>query len=346
MFGNVGRWVAAIALGAAGLVLWTTPAQAAPAGCPAHPAQFVGKTVHIAADADDDVLQCANLAGAKLDGLDLEQFNLQNANLTGATLVNADLLQADLTGATLTGAKFDGATMTQATLKKVNAAGASFTHAKLGQAMLIDATLTGANLTDAYLSQADLTGADLSNAILTGADFDQATMVGTNTTGVIGKPASADGTDLSTGISLPHLSAWVGPGAVLLIVFIIAPIVAARRARRYRTMQVYARAAAYRPQPGPGFPTMPQQPGVPTALQQPGVPTVPQQPGAPTVPQQARPSADLSSVIQSDAPAPYIPTVPEFPAWQPMTTTASMAEASHVVEEAKEKRWFGKQREK
>ena len=342
--------IAALVLGATGLmtgaVLWSAPAQAAPAGvCPAHPAQFVNKPVHLAANASDETLKCANLTGAKLDGLDLSQFDLQYANLTAATLLKTNLTEADLTGANLSAAKLDGATMTQVTLDKANATAASFKDAKLGQASMVGTLMIGANLTDAHLGQADLTDANFTNATLTGADLGQATMTRTIMTNAKGAPAPTDGvddgTDVSTGtsVSLPHIGAWIGPAVVLLIVFVIGPIVSSSRRRARRTVQTYARPAAYTPPPaGTPPPTRTPPPARTPAAPQAPFPTVFQQ----ATPQRSTPPQATPEQLVPQQATPYVPTVPEFPAWQPMTTSASMAEAQHVVEEEKPKRWFRK----
>jgi hypothetical protein len=111
-------------------------------------------------------LGCADLAGANLSGLDLEQLDFTNANLRGANLQNADLTQATLDGANLTGADLAGATLDQA-----SARGTDFSHADMSSVSLIQTDLTGANLDDTSLG---------------GANFGQATFDGTTLTGATG----------------------------------------------------------------------------------------------------------------------------------------------------------------
>jgi hypothetical protein len=88
-------------------------------------------------------------------------LNLFRADLKGAWLVSvrlndANLWSADLSGATLTGANLSG----------TNLFGADLTLANLSLA-----NLTGATLTDANLSGAKLTGATLTDANLSGANL-------------------------------------------------------------------------------------------------------------------------------------------------------------------------------
>jgi hypothetical protein len=332
------RLVMGIVLVTAGLTLGlATPAQAtpakatpsAPAGlCPKHPAQYVNKTVHLAA-AGHDALLCANLSGATLDGLDLTQMDLSYANLSSASLQHANLTQADLTGAQLTNAHFDDADLTQATMKNVSADFASFANAHLGQATITDATMTHTDLTGADLGQADLSNSDFTGATVDGADFTQATLTGTKI-----DRTSGIATDLgsSTGLS-PHVAGWIGAVVCIALAgFVIMIIVAISRASR-RAAALRAQQFVHPGNPAAGTPGpagyIPTQPGAfatyPTAQTPAGVPTT-------LVP----------PVMQGDAATPYLPTVPDIQPWQPMTTSASMAEAANVVEEVKEKRWFGK----
>jgi uncharacterized protein YjbI with pentapeptide repeats len=125
--------------------------------------QLAGADLRSSASELPDELQCADLIGARLDGVDLTQKNLTGAVLRNASLRGADLTQAMLDGADLEGADLSGA--------------------NLGQA-----DLTGANLSSANLSHADLSQATFTNARLDGADISGAQVVETQ-----GDPASTAG---------------------------------------------------------------------------------------------------------------------------------------------------------
>jgi uncharacterized protein YjbI with pentapeptide repeats len=109
-------------------------------------------------------LGCADLAGATLSGLDLEQVDFTDANLRGANLQNADLTQATLDGVNLTGADLAGATLDQA-----SARGTDFSHADMSGASLIQTDLTGANLDDTSLGSANFGQATFDGTTLAGA---------------------------------------------------------------------------------------------------------------------------------------------------------------------------------
>ena len=126
-----------------------------------------------ALDAVDD-LACANLQGADLANLQLDQKDLHGADLRGANLSGADLTQATLTGADFTGADLRKADFTQAHLGTANLTSAKLSGARMGQADLRGATLTGADLTNADLDQVHGEGADFTGANLTGSSFIQA----------------------------------------------------------------------------------------------------------------------------------------------------------------------------
>lgn len=289
---GVNRWAILPALMTVGATLFAAaPAQAAPVRapakvCPAHPARLAGKHVHVGLT-DHDVLTCADLRGAILDGLVLIQFDLRYADLTDASLVDTNLSQADLTGAKLGGAKFEGADLTQATLNDVTAVGTSFKKARLIQATIHAATLTDADLSGADLTQADLTGTDISGATLTGSSFGQATMTGVKKSGTHGHPSSGDGFATPLVFSGFDFPMYVVP-AVIGVFVLLGVLLAVRSARRnIRRSYGYA-----------------------------------------------------TTVSQNRTPVPYRPTVPDVPAWQPSTTTASMEEARNVIEDVGGKRWF------
>jgi Pentapeptide repeats (8 copies) len=367
------RWAVAPALVTFGvIVVMSAPVQAssvrasagrveAPAGvCPKAPANFAGKHVQVK-PGDDEALLCANLKGATLDGLSLGQFDLKYADLTNASLLNTSLAQADLTGAKLAGAKFDGADLTQATLDNVTAAGASFKNAKLIQATIHSATLTNADFTDADLTQVDLTGSDISGATLTGSSMDQATTTGLTKTGTHGNPKTAFGTSGISSSSF-HLIVLIIPAVI--IVFVLIVILLVTRAVRRGMKRTFTYATSY----PMGQPGQPGQPGsqVSAMVNQFLANATNQQAASGYMPGQAPPASGfpgpgfqptaqptqatpgLFSPTAAPAPVPtntstpYIPTVPDVPAWQPALTASSMADASHVIEEEGDKKWFRK----
>ncbi len=97
-----------------------------------------------------------NLRGAELSG----------ANLQGVQLDNAFLVEADFSGSNLRNAQFLGSNMLHADLGQANLDGAD-----LAGTHLMNANLERANLLGASLMEANLTGANLEQAILTGADL-------------------------------------------------------------------------------------------------------------------------------------------------------------------------------
>ena len=99
----------------------------------------------------------ADLHGADLDGVCLDNIDFRNANLKcasfrGAVITNSDFRSADLYGADFCGAFLQGSDFASANLK--------------------NADFTWANLCDADFLNADLTGAYLGEANLKGVDFD------------------------------------------------------------------------------------------------------------------------------------------------------------------------------
>ena len=99
----------------------------------------------------------ADLHGADLDGVCLDNIDFRNANLKcasfrGAVITNSDFRSADLYGADFRGAFLQGSDFASANLK--------------------NADFTWANLCDADFLNADLMGADLGEADIKGVDFD------------------------------------------------------------------------------------------------------------------------------------------------------------------------------
>ena len=101
----------------------------------------------------------ADLHGADLNGICLDNVDFRNANLKctsfrGAVITNSDFRSADLYGADFRGAFLQGSDFASANLK--------------------NADFTWANLCDADFLNADLMGADLGEADIKGVDFDYA----------------------------------------------------------------------------------------------------------------------------------------------------------------------------
>jgi hypothetical protein len=80
-----------------------------------------------------------------------------------------DLTKADLRGANLWRVNLDQANLSGAILRAVDFSGAILSEADLGKASLISADLRGANLSAAYLGGAQLIGTDFCDAMLTGS---------------------------------------------------------------------------------------------------------------------------------------------------------------------------------
>ncbi|MBO3745166.1 pentapeptide repeat-containing protein [Streptosporangiaceae bacterium NEAU-GS5] len=154
-------------------------------------------------------LRCADLTGAKLDGVDLTQKDLTGAILRNASLTEADLTQAyleyaDLRGADLTEADLGQLRAKQADLRKAilvdaDAGQAEFPHADLSGAFLTRAVLTQANLTDAKLVDADLREANLTQVKARTADFTRAKLNGVSATSGSFQHATFVDADLTKG---------------------------------------------------------------------------------------------------------------------------------------------------
>jgi uncharacterized protein YjbI with pentapeptide repeats len=105
----------------------------------------------------------ADMQGALLAGVDLQQVDMRGADLQGADLRDANLWRIDLLGANLREANLNRADLRWARLARSNLTGAS----------LRAANLRGADLRDAEIAGADLRGANLWDAML-GAQYEEA----------------------------------------------------------------------------------------------------------------------------------------------------------------------------
>ena len=121
----------------------------------------------------------ANLSGAVLHSVNLQdavllEALLDRADFAGATFIGADLRAARLRDANLTRANIAGATLIGADM-----GGATMVGADLTKCELRSADLRSSDLRDASLKDADLFDANFSNANLAGADFTGAYLGGT-----------------------------------------------------------------------------------------------------------------------------------------------------------------------
>jgi uncharacterized protein YjbI with pentapeptide repeats len=147
-------------------------------------------------------LHGASLVGMHLDDVLLSHGELVNADLSGASLRNAWLVETNLRGADLSHADMSNADLYGALLDSsansiTNASGAILANATLSRADLSGTNLSDANLCGANLSGANLSGADLSRANLNNADLSGAILVGTD----------LGGADL-TGCRIYGISVW------------------------------------------------------------------------------------------------------------------------------------------
>jgi hypothetical protein len=106
-----------------------------------------------------------DLAGAELNGLDLEQVKLPGADLTSADLRYTCLDYADLEQACLLDIELENAILNRANLSYADLRGARLVSASILGANLRGCNLRGVNLTSAtvgytILSDVDLTGVD------------------------------------------------------------------------------------------------------------------------------------------------------------------------------------------
>jgi uncharacterized protein YjbI with pentapeptide repeats len=95
-------------------------------------------------------LSGADLAGGRLNGLDLSDFDLRGADLHGAEAARLNLRNADLRGANLRAVKFEGVELFGADLRNANLQGADLSGVKAG---LLPLQLAGTDLTGAVLSK-------------------------------------------------------------------------------------------------------------------------------------------------------------------------------------------------
>ncbi len=112
-----------------------------------------------------------DLSLADLCGADLSRLNLDEVWLWRAKLRSAKLLDTSLKGANLAWAQLQHAVLTDAQMQHAHLAEAQLQKARLIRVQLQGADLSDAHLQGAYLSGADLEGATLDGAELQGADL-------------------------------------------------------------------------------------------------------------------------------------------------------------------------------
>ena len=116
----------------------------------------------------------ANLAGADLRGADLSNLGLQQCNLTGADLTEADLSGSNLTGAVLVNTNFTFANLTSAEF-----GGNSISFSKFN----------GAKLTSAGFAQTEILASEFYQTDLTDTNFFGSVLLSTRSGDIYGEPA-------------------------------------------------------------------------------------------------------------------------------------------------------------
>ncbi|MEM6788177.1 MAG: pentapeptide repeat-containing protein [Myxococcota bacterium] len=159
-----------------------------------------------------DVVDGADLRGARFEGARFDRPNLTTTRLEGAVFRRSLMLEANATGVS-----FAGGVMADSSLRGANLAGADLSGVDAYQLDLRDADLSGANLRElrgvgldgrgACFAGANLEGADFSGAMLDAADvsgvrarrarFVRAHLVGANLEGTALAEARFDHADLA-----------------------------------------------------------------------------------------------------------------------------------------------------
>lgn len=142
---------------------------------------LIGADVTQVKDLQDVYLNSADLAGAKLRGLNLSGANLvhcklrgadlRETNLSGAWMTHTDLRRANLSGADLWGTQLRYADLQKAELKGADLGGASLPMANLRGADLRGSKLETVDMSGVILSGADLSRSLMSLTILTNVDL-------------------------------------------------------------------------------------------------------------------------------------------------------------------------------
>jgi uncharacterized protein YjbI with pentapeptide repeats len=138
-------------------------------------------------------LSYANFTGADLSGAHLQRVHLEDADLRGAHLTGADLRgahlqrahleEADLSGAHLTGADLEEAHLRGADFKWAHLKGTDLRRTKIKETEFNKADLREVDLSEAHLSSQNLSQLNISKAILKSVNLCQANLIGTNLDG-------------------------------------------------------------------------------------------------------------------------------------------------------------------
>jgi uncharacterized protein YjbI with pentapeptide repeats len=120
-------------------------------------------------------LSNAALAGADLQGLDLQEATFDGSNLAGANFANSSVASASFQGANLENACLIGSKGSAANFAEAKLIGANLRSYKCKRASFLNADLTSADFSYADISSADFTGATLSETVFAQAKFDEAT---------------------------------------------------------------------------------------------------------------------------------------------------------------------------
>lgn len=128
--------------------------------------------------------QCADLRGASIHGLNLDEvdfsgsdfegLSLHRTSLKSAIFVKVNLKQVEFEGADLSNADFSYSDFSDVDFLKLNAPDADFRHSNLNKAKFHYAKLNGSNFSNAILESADLRFANLSDIKMVDTRFSKA----------------------------------------------------------------------------------------------------------------------------------------------------------------------------
>jgi uncharacterized protein YjbI with pentapeptide repeats len=135
-------------------------------GADVRQADFKSSNLSLAQLYSTATYQAGDLAGIRLDDLQLTGANFGGMNLTKARFADATLSNADLSHANLASAVFQHTKLPRASLTHANASGANFYAADFYGADLSHANLSGAFFEGAKVTSANFTGADVRQARL------------------------------------------------------------------------------------------------------------------------------------------------------------------------------------
>jgi uncharacterized protein YjbI with pentapeptide repeats len=194
-----------------------------------HVGMKVGRGVELAGARLDNVnlteayLEDANLVDAELDNVRLDRAHLygsmlHRARLTSGSFDGADLKQVEFNDARIVGSQFDRTTLDHSSWRGAMVTDASFTACTLGNASLDGATFTRCNFSGSDLSapeprrppatRARFEACDLSNTNWQGRDLTGARFIKCKFAGAKGQPAHIDGMVIEDPDSLEIMALW------------------------------------------------------------------------------------------------------------------------------------------